>query len=71
MRTSIASFPAFSSVPPPQATWGGLLAESRQFIDQAWWLSLFPGLAIALTLLGINLAGDGLRDRLDPRMQGA
>lgn len=58
-------------VPPPEATWGGLLAESRQYIDQAWWLGLFPGLAIAFTLLGINLAGDGLRDRLDPRMQGA
>ena len=58
-------------VPPPMATWGGLLADSRAYIDQAWWLSLFPGLAIAITLLGINLAGDGLRDRLDPRMQAA
>jgi len=55
-------------VPPPRASWGGMLAESRQHIDSAFWLGLFPGVAISVTLLGINLFGDALRDRLDPRM---
>lgn len=54
-------------VAPPEASWGGLLAEGRQKIDEAWWLSVYPGLAIMVTLLGINLAGDALRDWLDPR----
>ncbi|SCB10720.1 ABC transporter permease [Rhizobium multihospitium] len=57
-------------VPPPAPTWGNMLAAGRPLIQQAVWLGLFPGLCIALTLLGINLLGDALRDRLDPRMRG-
>jgi peptide/nickel transport system permease protein len=57
-------------VQPPLSTWGGMLAESRDAMDKAVWLAVFPGAMIALTLLGINLLGDALRDRLDPRMRG-
>jgi len=55
-------------VPPPAPTWGNMLAASRPYMETATWLSVAPGLCIALTLLGINLLGDSLRDRLDPRM---
>jgi peptide/nickel transport system permease protein len=55
-------------VPPPAPTWGNMLAASRPFMETAVWLSIAPGLCIALTLLGINLTGDFLRDRLDPRI---
>jgi len=55
-------------VPPPAPTWGNMLAESRPYMETAAWLGVAPGLCIALTLLGINLLGDSLRDRLDPRM---
>lgn len=55
-------------VPPPAPTWGNMLAASQPFFENAVWLSLAPGACIALTLLGINLLGDSLRDRLDPRM---
>jgi len=55
-------------VPPPAPTWGNMLASSRPYMENAAWLSIAPGLCIALTLLGINLLGDSLRDRLDPRM---
>ncbi|CCE00286.1 ABC transporter permease [Bradyrhizobium sp. STM 3809] len=55
-------------VPPPAPTWGNMLAASRPYMENAAWLSIAPGLCIALTLLGINLLGDALRDRLDPRM---
>jgi peptide/nickel transport system permease protein len=55
-------------VPPPAPTWGNMLAASRPYMESAAWLSIAPGLCIALTLLGINLLGDSLRDRLDPRM---
>jgi peptide/nickel transport system permease protein len=57
-------------VPPPAPTWGNMLASSRPFVAQAIWLGIFPGLCISLTLLGINLLGDALRDKLDPRMRG-
>jgi peptide/nickel transport system permease protein len=57
-------------VPPPAPTWGNMLAGSRSFVAQAVWLGIFPGLCISLTLLGINLLGDAVRDRLDPRMRG-
>jgi peptide/nickel transport system permease protein len=58
-------------VPPPAPTWGNMLAGSRPYIGQAAWLGIFPGLCISLTLLGINLLGDAVRDRLDPRMRGS
>lgn len=57
-------------VPPPAPTWGNMLAAARPFMSQAAYLSILPGLCIALTLLGINLLGDAVRDRLDPRMRG-
>ncbi|MGE8642165.1 MAG: ABC transporter permease, partial [Achromobacter sp.] len=50
--------------------WGNMLAAARPFMAQASYLSILPGLAIALALLGINLLGDAVRDRLDPRMRG-
>ncbi len=53
----------------PTPEWGKMLADSRQFILEAPWTVLFPGLAIMLTVLGFNLMGDGLRDALDPRMK--
>ncbi|MCU1722790.1 ABC transporter permease [Pseudomonas sp. 5P_5.1_Bac1] len=56
-------------VPPPAATWGNMLASSRPYIASASWLGIFPGLFICLALLAINLFGDALRDRLDPRMR--
>ena len=55
-------------VPPPAPTWGNMLASGRPYMETATWLGIAPGLCIALTLLGINLLGDSLRDRLDPRM---
>lgn len=55
-------------VPPPAPTWGNMLAASRQFFGTSPWLGVFPGVMISLTLLGINLVGDAVRDRLDPRM---
>ncbi|HRY27485.1 MAG: ABC transporter permease [Geminicoccaceae bacterium] len=54
---------------PPTPTWGNIVAEGRQYIREAPWITLFPGLAIAMTVLGLNLLGDGLRDALDPRMR--
>jgi peptide/nickel transport system permease protein len=56
-------------VQPPTPTWGGMLADGRVYLSTAWWLATFPGLAILVTVLGINLLGDGLRDTLDPRLQ--
>ncbi|MGX5656545.1 ABC transporter permease [Geodermatophilus nigrescens] len=54
---------------PPNPSWGLMLAEGRGFIDIAWWLAFFPGMAIFLTVLCFNLLGDGLRDVLDPRQR--
>ena len=54
-------------VQPPQASGGNILTDGKEYIQFAWWLSLFPGLAILLTVLGYNLLGEGLRDALDPR----
>jgi len=56
-------------VPPDVASWGSMLAEGREYIRSAWWLAMFPGLAIMLTVLGINTFGDWLRDYLDPRLK--
>jgi dipeptide transport system permease protein len=54
---------------PPTPEWGTMLAEAREFILRAWWVVTFPGLAILLTVLAINLVGDGLRDALDPKLK--
>jgi peptide/nickel transport system permease protein len=54
---------------PPTPTWGWMLADGRNYIATAWWLATFPGLAIMLTVLAVNLLGDWLRDTLDPRLK--
>ncbi|MBI4638529.1 MAG: ABC transporter permease [Candidatus Rokubacteria bacterium] len=56
-------------VQPPTPAWGSMLSESRDFLYVAWWLALFPGAALALTALGVNLLGDWLRDTLDPKLR--
>ena len=56
-------------VQPATPTWGGMLADGRAYLSTSWWLATFPGLSIMLTVLGINLLGDWLRDVLDPRLQ--
>jgi peptide/nickel transport system permease protein len=58
-----------AGVPPPTPSWGGMVAAGRDYIVSAWWLSLFPGLAIALVVLALNLFGDWLRDHLDPKLR--
>lgn len=58
-----------AGVPPTQPSWGNMLAESRTFVVVAWWMAVFPGVAIMVTVLGLNLFGDGLRDALDPKMR--
>jgi peptide/nickel transport system permease protein len=56
--------------PPPTPSWGNMLAEGREYISIAWWLTVIPGLSIMATVVGLNLLGDGLRDLLDPRLRG-
>jgi peptide/nickel transport system permease protein len=58
-------------VPPPTPTWGNMLADSITALVPPWWLVLFPGLAITITVLAFNLLGDGIRDTLDPRLSPA
>ncbi len=56
-------------VQPPDPSWGNMLTEGKDNIEIAWWLSLFPGLAILVTVMGYNLLGEGIRDSLDPRLR--
>jgi peptide/nickel transport system permease protein len=56
-------------VPPPNPAWGLMIAEGRGFLATGWWMSLFPGLAMLLTVLAVNLMGDWLRDHLDPKLR--
>jgi peptide/nickel transport system permease protein len=58
-------------VQPPDPSWGNILTSGKDNIEIAWWLSLYPGLAILITVLSYNLVGEGLRDALDPRLWGA
>lgn len=73
MATAIISEAALSflglGVPPTIPTWGGMLADARSYISTSWWMALFPGLCIFVTLLGINLLGDVLRARFDPKIR--
>jgi peptide/nickel transport system permease protein len=57
-------------VQPPTPSWGNILTSGKDYIEFAWWLSLFPGLAILITVLAYNLLGEGIRDALDPRTSG-
>lgn len=65
---SALSFLGFG-VPPPTASWGDILSQSRSYIDFAWWLASFPGAAIFLTVTIYNLVGEGIRDAIDPRLK--
>jgi peptide/nickel transport system permease protein len=56
-------------VQPPQPSWGSMLNDGRAFVHRAYWMTVFPGIAIAILVLGFNLLGDGLRDVLDPKMR--
>ena len=56
-------------VQPPTPSWGNILTSGKDYIEFAWWLSLFPGVAILVTVLSYNLVGEGIRDALDPRRQ--
>jgi peptide/nickel transport system permease protein len=56
-------------VQPPTATWGTMIGDGRNYVDDGFWISTVPGIAISLTILGFNLLGDGLRDALDPRLR--
>ena len=56
-------------VQPPDPSWGNILTEGKSTIEVAWWLSVYPGVAILITVLGYNLLGEGLRDVLDPRLK--
>ncbi len=57
--------------PPPAPSLGNIIAEGRTYIQEAWWIAVFPGLVIAIVVLGLNLMGDGLRDVIDPRQRTA
>ncbi len=56
-------------IQPPTVTWGGMLADARNYISTHWWIAAFPGLALQISVLGLNLVGDWLRDTLDPRLK--
>ena len=56
--------------PPPNPSWGAILAQGREFISSAWWIAVFPGMAISIVIYGFSLLGDALRDVLDPRLRG-
>jgi peptide/nickel transport system permease protein len=67
---AVLSFLGFG-VQPPQADWGLMISNGRAFVDDAPWISLAPGLAMSLAVIGISLLGDGLREKLDPRRRGS
>jgi peptide/nickel transport system permease protein len=58
-----------AGLPRPTPAWGLMVADGRELIVTAWWVSMFPGLAIMLTVLALNLLGDWLRDHLDPKLR--
>ena len=56
-------------IPAPQPAWGTMVADGRQFIANAWWIAVMPGIAIMMTVLSMNMMGDWLRDKLDPKLR--
>ena len=67
---SALSFLGFG-VPPPEPSWGDTLSQSQKYVDFAWWLVLFPGLLIFITVTSLNLVGEGFRNAIDPKLKGA
>jgi peptide/nickel transport system permease protein len=67
LTESSLSFLGFG-VPPPKPSWGQILSQSRDYIEFAWWLTVFPGVAIFISITAYNLVGDGLRDAMDPKL---
>lgn len=57
-------------VPPPNPSWGSMVAEGRSYVITAWWVSLFPGVAILLVVMAVNIVGDALTDRINPALRG-
>ena len=58
-----------AGIPPPTPTWGGIIADGREYLRDAWWVSVFAGIAIGLTVLALNFLGDWMRDTFDPRLR--
>ena len=58
-----------AGIPPPTPAWGTMVADGRNFMGTAWWISFFPGLAILFTVLSLNYLGDWVRDLLDPKLR--
>jgi peptide/nickel transport system permease protein len=58
-----------AGIPPPAPSWGSMVSDGRTYLGSAWWIALFPGMAIFLTVLAFNFLGDWLRDTLDPRLR--
>ena len=56
-------------IPPPNPSWGVMISEGRQYLETAWWVSVFPGVAIGLTVYALNMMGDWVRDKLDPKLR--
>jgi peptide/nickel transport system permease protein len=70
LATSALSFLGLGAQ-PPTPEWGAIITDGRSYVQSAWWFPTFPGLALAITVLGFNLLGDGLRDWIDPRLRGS
>lgn len=56
-------------IPPPNPSWGVMISEGRDFLEKAWWMTLFPGIGLGLTVFSLNMLGDWVRDRLDPKLR--
>jgi len=56
-------------IPPPSPSWGVMIAEGRDYLQTAWWISIFPGIAIGISVFGFNMTGDWVRDKLDPKLR--
>jgi peptide/nickel transport system permease protein len=56
-------------IPPPMPSWGSMVSDGRNYLDTAWWISLFPGICIGLVVMSGNFLGDWLRDKMDPRLR--
>ncbi|MBI4307021.1 MAG: ABC transporter permease, partial [Chloroflexi bacterium] len=68
LAESILSFLG-AGIPPPTPAWGSMVADGRAYLGSSWWVAVFPGIAIFLTVLAFNFMGDWLRDRWDPRLR--